>query len=92
MHLGINICGVKIYSHSIMKKYPYMASYFCEVDQTKRLREDGCVSINVSPKLSATDIDDSNGSNRLALRQHVSNCNDRNITNKHLTSRSDVGT
>jgi len=73
-----------------MKKYPYMASYSCEVDQTKRLREDGYVSINVSPKLSATDIDDSNGSNRLALRQHVSNCNDRNITIRCHSDNTDV--
>ena len=45
MDLGINIYGVKIYSHSIMKKHPYIASYSCEVAQTKRLREDGYVGM-----------------------------------------------
>lgn len=45
MDLGINIYGVKIYSHSIMKKHPCIASYSCEVAQTKRLREDGYVGM-----------------------------------------------
>jgi len=58
VHLGINIYGVKIYNHSIMKYYPYMTSYSCEVDQMKRLKADGYVSINVSPKLSAMTTDD----------------------------------
>jgi len=41
VHLGHLLTGVKIYRHEIMKRYPYVGSYSCEVDQLSRMVEDG---------------------------------------------------
>lgn len=43
-HLDMNICGVKIYDHRILRKYPYnLNSISCEVDQIKAMEKDGYV-------------------------------------------------
>lgn len=41
VHLGHLLTGVKIYRHEIMKRYPYVGSYSCEVDQLARMAKDG---------------------------------------------------
>ncbi len=43
-HLKMNICGVKIYDTKIFKKYNYnLDSISCEVEQLKRLEQDGYI-------------------------------------------------
>lgn len=54
VHLGINIFGVKIYNHQIMRHYPYTESYSCEVDQAARLRADGFRHLDIGAEYAAT--------------------------------------
>ena len=46
VHLRMNIYGVKIYRHEIMKGFPYQESYSCEVDQVKRVRDAGFFAVD----------------------------------------------
>jgi hypothetical protein len=42
VHLNFNLYGIKGYKHSILKNYPYNLEIIsCEVDQIKRLQNDG---------------------------------------------------
>ena len=42
IHLNFPICGVKIYKHSTLKKYPYnLTCLSCEVEQIDRMKIDG---------------------------------------------------
>lgn len=47
VHLCMNIYGVKIYRHEIMRRFPYQSSYSCEVDQVKRILAGGFFAIDL---------------------------------------------
>lgn len=46
VHLRMNIYGVKIYRHEVMKRFPYRESYSCEVDQAKRILNAGFFAVD----------------------------------------------
>lgn len=51
-HLDFNLYGIKGYKHNILKNYPYNLQIIsCEVDQVKRLQNDGYQTLMVSKVL-----------------------------------------
>lgn len=50
-HLDMNIQGVKIYRHSIVKNYPFVSGLSCERSQVDRFRADGFTLVERSAVL-----------------------------------------